>query len=850
MPRRKLILDAFHFSPWFVFLLAVVLLAGFLIFLLMRYERRLVPKKVGYTLLVLRAAVLLVLFFTLLEPVLRWTTERDDNARILVAIDLSESMSTADIHALKGEKLRWARAVGMIGNEKTNARIDRWIEDYQSNREPRWVDPDETRDPEKRAALSQTRKENVEGVLKEIDGLTRKEIALRLLTKGTSPLLKRLKEVGKVDLLLFAGKAEGTDEAALEKAAAKPPTSLRADASDMSTALTAATGDDSTLMAVVLLTDGRDNVDATAKRAVSAAARLGYRKAPIYPVILGSVLRPTDISVGELKYPETAFKDDNPQLRARINTPGFEGKQVVVILDREGADPIRKTVTPVGPETDVTFDLESKKVGRHKYKVRIDVQPGETRKDNNVKSFAMTIVNDKVRALLVEGEARWEFRFIDNALERDERVEAKRVVFRQPLLGAPEGTQKSFFPRQLDLPAKADDLEKSPFAEPDLLILGDVSETELTEKGWKLIERFVSEGGGTLVLIAGKEHMPLGHRSPTLQALLPVTDLRPLNVTGAQGERSPSERGFHLALTPEGEREPMFQFEDDPKENEHAWAGLPGHTWGLLGEAKKGATVFAYAVLAGKRQTLQQQRRSALIVHQHYGFGQVLWIGVDSTWRWRHRIGDKYHHRFWGQIGRWAATNKATAGNEFVKFGPERTDIEVGEDAVIRARWAKKVRRMHPNLKAKVEIYLAKDNNRTAPFSTLDLKPDESRPLVDVGRAVSLPAGQYKLRLVTPGLKLGNGEPLEADLIVRDRLSRELQDLSSNRGLLSMLAEKSDGKLLLPDEAGQIPDLIRNPRASKSAGSEFTLWDHWLLMTVFFVLLTGEWVIRKLNGLP
>jgi hypothetical protein len=294
----------------------------------------------------------------------------------------------------------------------------------------------------------------------------------------------------------------------------------------------------------------------------------------------------------------------------------------------------------------------------------------------------------------------------------------------------------------------------------------------------------------------------------------------------------------------------MFQFEDDPKENERAWAGLPGHSWGLLGEAKKGATVFAYAIQPGQRQTLQEQRRSALIVHQHYGFGQVLWIGVDSTWRWRHRVGDKYHHRFWGQIGRWAATNKATAGNEFVKFGPERTDIEVGEDAVIRARWAKKVRKMHPNLKARVEIYIAKDKDRGSPFSTIEMKPDESRPLVDIGRAVSLPPGQYRLRLVTPGLKLGNGEPLEADLVVRDRLSRELQDLSSNRSLLSMIAEKSDGKLLLPDEVSQIPDLLRDPKSRKSAGNEFTLWDHWFLMAVFFVLLTGEWVVRKLNGLP
>ena len=31
---------------------------------------------------------------------------------------------------------------------------------------------------------------------------------------------------------------------------------------------------------------------------------------------------------------------------------------------------------------------------------------------------------------------------------------------------------------------------------------------------------------------------------------------------------------------------------------------------------------------------------------------------------------------------------------------------------------------------------------------------------------------------------------------------------------------------------------------------ESTLWDHWLVLLAFFALLTVEWTIRKLNGLP
>ncbi len=239
-----------------------------------------------------------------------------------------------------------------------------------------------------------------------------------------------------------------------------------------------------------------------------------------------------------------------------------------------------------------------------------------------------------------------------------------------------------------------------------------------------------------------------------------------------------------------------------------------------------------------------------MIVHQSYGFGQVLWLGIDSTWRWRYRVGDKYHHRFWGQIGRWAATNKASAGNEFVKFGLDRGEIELGDDALIRARWSKKFRKLYPKMKAQVAILKFDDKNAPQPFAKVPFKPDGSRPLVDIARAVSLPKGRYKVRLLTPGAKLGNGKPVETDLIVKDKLSLELQDLSSNRPLLAEVAKQSQGRVLLPDEVSQLRNLFRPPDADHLLGTEVQIWDHWMLMVLFFGLLTTEWVVRKLNGLP
>lgn len=844
MYKWQLFWDGFNNSLRSWGLAIAVITAAVLIIKIMTYERKLVSKKVGFALLFLRLAVLSVLAFTLLKPTFRWVFDRNESGRIVVAIDVSESMTLKDIQANPGEKLRWARAMGMIGNEKTNDRINRWIKAYEAGKEPSWLDPGEAGNDD----LAASRKENIEGVLRQVDESARKEIALRMLTEGTSPLIKKLSEVAKVDVVVFAGKAEAIDPKSLDKTASSPPATVRSSLSDLRAALTTSTGDDESLLGIVLVTDGRDNVGSELVQAAKHQKQIG---APIYPVLMGTIIQPTDIAITDVKYPKSAFKDDKIKLRAKINTPGFKGQKLVVVLEGGGQDPVRKTIVPDGPEAKVEFDLDTKKKGKFRYTLKVEPHEKELSKENNTHAgIDVAVVDDTARVLLVEGEARWEFRFIDNAYQRDQRVKCKQVVFRQPFIGQ---LDRSFFPKKLDIPNDPNNLQQSSFAEPDLVILGDVSPNELTDKAWQALGKFVGEAGGTLVMIAGKEHFPRGHKSPILDEMLPVTNLKPLETTGPQAEAAPTERGFRLQLTPEGKREPMFQLENDPQENEDAWASLPGHMWGLVGEAKKGSTVLAHAVIANKKQTLKEQRESAVVVHRNYGFGQVLWIGVDSTWRWRHRIGDKYHHRFWGQIGRWAASSKSSAGNENVRFGPDRTSVVEGEEVQVRARWSKRTFVRFPNIKGKAVVYRADDVARKNPVETVPLKPDNSRPLFHGGRILSLEPGEYKIRLkVDPphGDKLNNGKPIEADLIVKNKRSVEMRILNANKPLLAQMASLSNGRLFLPDEAHQIPALIRDPNADKEYDDEFPLWSHWTLLTLFFVVLSVEWVVRKLNGLP
>src|SRR5262249_31679007 len=130
--------------------------------------------------------------------------------------------------------------------------------------------------------------------------------------------------------------------------------------------------------------------------------------------------------------------------------------------------------------------------------------------------------------------------------------------------------------------------------------------------------------------------------------LLPLEEARLVNPVN----------GFPFALTRFGKGTKFLQMESNLAESERRWAEVPRHYWGVGGRAKTGANALAYfrddsaappGPPAQKVSEDKWSRDNALAVLQNYGLGRVLYLGVDSTWRWRYRIGDTYHHRFWSQ---------------------------------------------------------------------------------------------------------------------------------------------------------------------------------------------------------
>jgi hypothetical protein len=618
------------------------------------------------------------------------------------------------------------------------------------------------------------------------------------------------------------------------------------------------------LVGIVLLTDGRHNAAAAPDR---TAEELGKRAVPVVPIVVGTPHSRSSVTLAEVQAPSSASaKNVEVTVRVRFKVAGMRPQNIVVRLDRADRRPGQPdapapiTIAHDGQDQyyDRSFALRLDPKGRALQTFVVTLKPEDRPRTGNLSQQVVIKMDDvKARVLLVDGEARWEYHYLANALGRDPGLRLDRVLFDPPLRkqNITEVELKNLGNPQRQLPEGPDAL-----ADYQVIILGDVTPEQLPLKDRQRLEQFVAKHGGTLVVVAGKQAMPLAYSQlsappapppkngkkedatdPILK-LLPIKDPRVVK----------PEQGFRVTLTREGKATPFLRMESEPNESEERWAAFPPHYWGLIGRAKPGATPLAYfreeAGAGTEDEEQKRNREQALIVRQNYGRGQVLYAGLDSTWRWRYRIGDTYHHRFWGQVARWASS-------DFIRFGTDKPVYQEGQDVTVELNLEDKDARALPaktELKTRI-VRLTDAGKEGKTVAVVPLSGGEGLRVLK-GQVRNLLPGRYKIELDRPdkALQARLGDRPPATFFVNPRDNQELDHLETNEELLKDLAKKSGDRprVFTPADASEVVELLKKRTISRVERSERGLWLDWRVLALFLVLLTAEWVGRKLAGLP
>ncbi len=222
----------------------------------------------------------------------------------------------------------------------------------------------------------------------------------------------------------------------------------------------------------------------------------------------------------------------------------------------------------------------------------IDPLPDETNRANNAVTRLVNVVNDKRRILYVEGEPRWEYKFIRRA-EDDDRVVQIVSMLRT--------TENKIYRQGIDDPNElADGFPSKP---EDLfgyqaLIIGSVEAGYFTPAQQDLIRQFVDRRGGGLLFLGGRFALADGGwGGSSLADLLPTI----LPTHKNTFHRDPAT----VQLTPAGEDSLITRLIDDPARNGERWKKLPYlMDYQEPGTPKPGAAVLAEMKAGGREMPL------------------------------------------------------------------------------------------------------------------------------------------------------------------------------------------------------------------------------------------------------
>lgn len=587
---------------------------------------------------------------------------------------------------------------------------------------------------------------------------------------------------------------------------------------------------------IVLVSDGADNSDVDPG---IIAQEFGARQIPIFTVGVGQEDIPQDIGIVDVTAAKTVLEGSVFNISVALNHQGYAGQEVELSI-RDGDTLVESDVVTMGIEG-VTrrFELEltPERPELIVYELDVELQSDEIISENN--SYRFLVDNREKPALdilYIEGHPRNEYKFIRRAVENDTSLRLATYLQTGPEKYYRQGIKS---PTELSggFPGDREDLYQY-----EAIILGDIEKTFFNNDQLQMLDDFVAERGGGLLMSGMVDEEFI---NTPIADILPITLVEegflPAHLRGGtrRGDH-PTGELYYPRLTTNGEFSPLLRLSGDDSENLSKWRSLP-ELQGVYvsGRIKPGASVLL------EHPLLQYQNQALpIIASQRYGSGRSMAITAASTWRWQMMMPseDQTHEILWRQLLRWLAVSaperiSIAFDREFYNVGDEvnvkatilNEEYEPDNDATL---WMQTTDPLDQVTDVPMEWDIEEDGVYRASFTAGE--EGVFSLLVDVASAAadaSVDSSEKRAAfVVTPSL-------------------REYTNAELDRGLLARIASASGGSYFNLVDAASMPEAIEFTPNAYSREVQIDLWDQPWLLALLILLLCVDWIARRLRGL-
>jgi len=570
--------------------------------------------------------------------------------------------------------------------------------------------------------------------------------------------------------------------------------------------------------AVVLLSDGGDN---SGKIDRSTIEVLRQRRIPVHTVGFGSTQVPQDVEIENVALTARALAHSRVTAVVEVAQSGFAGRHTTVTV-RDGTKLLATRELVLGHDgatvsTDLTFDLPD--AGPRVLRFQVAALPDEGNVRNNELRRLVNVEAGPRRILYVEGEPRWEYKFVRRAEEDDTAVQlvsmlrtTENKIYRQGVKDPLELAQ--------GFPSKPEDL----FAY-DGIIMGSVDAGYFPPAQQALMREFVDRRGGGLLFLGGRQSLADGvWGGSQLNDLLPVT----VPMISGTFRREPAT----VSLSTAGADSAVTRLVDDRAANIALWARLPYLAdFQNPGTVKPGASELAQMHVAG--------RTMPLLVTESYGRGRTAVLATGGTWRWQMSmpLGDTTHSVFWHQLLHWLVAD--TRGQLAAQVSASTLD----DDGHVQLLADVRDRNYLPATDAVVNAHLIGPDRLQADVSLRVVPGLPGRYQTDWTAPVP---GVYVADITANQGAIGAGR----DTVAFQREDGVAEDFHTgqNVALLKSLAAETGGRYWSPDDLNGLARAIPFSSAGVSVQKFQDLWNMPAVFLALLALRLAEWLLRRRWG--
>jgi len=636
-------------------------------------------------------------------------------------------------------------------------------------------------------------------------GATRRAQAVTALQ---GDLLEQIAE--RSDLRLFGFSDRALSVESLQELQGGAATTRVGDALDTVTQMAASVP----MAAVVLVSDGADTANTLNE---AALARLKATGIPVHTIGVGPEQPENDLELEQLQVPGRAVADSTVRAVVSIRHQDQRSTRVRV-YDREKLVAAQDvTLGDASGLSTVAVEFPAGDAGVRDLRVAVDGARNETRLTNNERHAVLEVDARRRTVLYVEGEPRWEYKFIRRAAEGDKSLR---------LASAVRATPNRFYRQGLtsgeELVNGFPETEAELFSY-DAVILGSFEAAALSPEQHQWLKDFVDRRGGSLLLLAGRDGLGDGGWNR-----VPVSPLLPAKLPSG-ASRTYGRLDSRVKLTDYGRESPVGRLDADPAKNDAAWLELPVLAdYQEVGDLRPGAVVLL--------ETVAGNTTLPLLVTQRYGRGATWVLATATTWRWQMQmpLADQKHETFWRQM----LYALAAPAPQRVSVEAERPVYE--DDTAVTLEAEVLDESFKPVPKAELAIEAVAESGTRVPARVEPSGRGDGRYTVAVD---AREPGLYRVNLTASA----DGKQVGTAMAHVRREDGVLEQFSSwqHRPMLERIATDTGGRYWTLDDLAGLPEAIRYSRAGMVERQTLDLWNMPLAFLLLALLKAGEWLLRR-----